>query len=637
MTILVTGGAGFIGANFVIDWLAHSDETVINLDKLTYAGSLENLASLKDNKHHHFVQGDICDADLVVQLIEKHQPRAIVHFAAESHVDRSISGPEAFVQTNIVGTFRLLEAAKNHWHSLQGEEKSAFRFLHVSTDEVYGTLGLDDPAFSETNPHEPNSPYSASKAASDHMVRAYFHTYGLPVLTSNCSNNYGPLQFPEKLIPLVMQRALSGQDIPIYGDGKQIRDWLYVLDHCEAIRTVLASGKMGETYNIGGNSEKTNLEVVNTLCEKLDQISPKTDGSSYKQQITFVADRPGHDRRYAINAEKIRTQLGWQAKQTFEKGIEKTINWYLDNSAWLSSILNRTNEKTILLLGANGQLGRALKTKLAALGKVISYDRQQMDLQNHNALRALIQTSKPSYIVNAAAYTAVDKAEQQQDLAKAVNVDAVAVLAEEAKNINAILVHYSTDYVFDGKKPGPYIESDKASPMNVYGATKLAGERAIEASGCKHLIFRTSWVYSENGHNFVKTVLRIADEHEELKMVADQVGAPTSADLIASVTCQALKTLMSSGNPGEYLGSYNLVAAGNTNWCEFAKYILEVAAKDKCVLSVSSSDFKSAAARPKNSCLDTTKLKNKFGITLPAWQRDVKTIVQTLVNEVVDA
>lgn len=338
MTILVTGSAGFIGANFVLDWLAVADEPVISLDKLTYAGNLANLKSLESDSRHRFVQGDITDKQQLAGLLQKHRPRAIINFAAESHVDRSIDGPEEFVQTNVVGTFRLLEAALGYYRSLSEDEASAFRFLHVSTDEVYGSLEPTDPAFCEEKKYEPNSPYSASKAASDHFVRAYHHTYGLPVLTTNCSNNYGPYHFPEKLIPLVIHNALSGMPLPIYGDGQQVRDWLYVKDHCAAIRRVLEAGTPGETYNVGGCNEKTNLQVVTTLCDILDQESPRADGQSYREAIVFIKDRPGHDRRYAVDASKIHRELGWSPAETFETGIRKTVRWYLDNQDWVNHI-----------------------------------------------------------------------------------------------------------------------------------------------------------------------------------------------------------------------------------------------------------------------------------------------------------
>ena len=336
--ILVTGGAGFIGSNFVLDWLAGSDEPVVNLDALTYAGNLENLASLAGDPRHHFVHGSIDDGTLLTRLLSEHQPRAVVNFAAESHVDRSIHGPEAFIQTNIVGSFRLLEAVRAYWGSLSEPARSSFRLLHVSTDEVYGSLDKADPAFTELNRYEPNSPYSASKAASDHLVRAYHHTFGLPVLTTNCSNNYGPYHFPEKLIPLCIHNALAGKPLPIYGDGQQIRDWLYVRDHCSAIRTVLHGGRVGETYNVGGWNERANLDVVKTLCTILDELSPRADGASYTTQITFVTDRPGHDRRYAIDARKLERELGWKPEETFETGIRKTVAWYLAHQQWVKNV-----------------------------------------------------------------------------------------------------------------------------------------------------------------------------------------------------------------------------------------------------------------------------------------------------------
>jgi dTDP-glucose 4,6-dehydratase len=336
--ILVTGGAGFIGANFVLDWLAQSDEPVVNLDKLTYAGNLETLTSLQGDARHVFVQGDIGDAALVARLLSEHRPRAVINFAAESHVDRSIHGPEDFIQTNIVGTFHLLESVRAYWGGLESAERDLFRLLHVSTDEVYGSLAKTDPAFTETHRYEPNSPYSASKAASDHLVRAYHHTYGLPVLTTNCSNNYGPFHFPEKLIPLMIVNALAGKALPVYGDGMQVRDWLYVKDHCSAIRRVLEAGRLGETYNVGGWNEKPNIEIVNTVCALLDELRPRPDGKPYAGQISYVKDRPGHDRRYAIDARKLEAELGWKPAETFESGIRKTVLWYLANPDWVAHV-----------------------------------------------------------------------------------------------------------------------------------------------------------------------------------------------------------------------------------------------------------------------------------------------------------
>lgn len=339
--ILVTGGAGFIGANFVLDWRTSERAPVVTLDKLTYAGNIHNLATLEKDERHSFVRGDIGDVDLVKSLLSKTRPRAIVNFAAESHVDRSIHGPEDFITTNIVGTFRLLQSALQYWSELPPPEKEAFRFVHVSTDEVYGSLTSESEPFCESSPYSPNSPYSASKAASDHLVRAWHHTYGLPVLVTNCSNNYGPYQFPEKLIPLMIHHALAGKPLPVYGDGLQIRDWLYVSDHCAAIRAVLQRGQPGHTYAVGGNSEKSNLDVVHAICDILDRESPSANGS-YRKLIAFVTDRPGHDRRYAINASKIRETIGWQPRETFESGLEKTVRWYLDNSAWTERIVTES-------------------------------------------------------------------------------------------------------------------------------------------------------------------------------------------------------------------------------------------------------------------------------------------------------
>ena len=338
--IVVTGGAGFIGANFVLNWLRQEDaDSVVNVDKLTYAGNRKTLASLDGDVRHVFSQTDICDRAALDQILQTYRPRAVVHFAAESHVDRSIHGPADFIQTNIVGTFTLLEAAKAYWQTLEGDARASFRFLHVSTDEVFGSLGPTDPQFSETTPYQPNSPYSASKAASDHLVRAYHHTYGLPVVTTNCSNNYGPYHFPEKLIPLVITNALAGKPLPVYGDGQNVRDWLYVGDHCAAIREVLARGRLGETYNVGGWNEKTNLDVVHTICDLLDEMQPKAAGS-YRDQIIFVKDRPGHDRRYAIDARKLERELGWKPAETFETGLRKTVRWYLDNQAWVQDVVS---------------------------------------------------------------------------------------------------------------------------------------------------------------------------------------------------------------------------------------------------------------------------------------------------------
>ena len=340
MTILVTGAAGFIGSNFVLDWLTQSTEEVVSLDLLTYAGNLENLSSLNNNPHHHFIKGNIGDRDLVCNLLKKYQIRAVLNLAAESHVDRSIHESKDFIETNIIGTYNLLESARSYWNDLDQNLKQDFRFLHISSDEVYGSLDLTDPPSNESDPYKPNSPYSASKAASDHLVRAWFQTYTLPVLTVKSANNYGPYQLPEKLIPLCILNALEGKPLPIYGDGQQIRDWLYVKDHCSAIREILKQGQIGESYNVGGSNEKTNLEVVKTVCIILDELKPKSDGKSYFDQITFVKDRPGHDRRYAIDASKLECDLGWRPQENFETGLRKTVLWYLENDAWMNNVVS---------------------------------------------------------------------------------------------------------------------------------------------------------------------------------------------------------------------------------------------------------------------------------------------------------
>lgn len=354
--ILVTGGAGFIGSNFVLDWLAAASGPVVNLDKLTYAGNLANLASVETNPSYTFVRGDICDPQLVAALLREHRPRAVIHFAAESHVDRSIAGPEAFLRTNIDGTFTLLQAARGYYDSLKGEERERFRFLHVSTDEVYGTLTPTDPAFQEETPYAPNSPYAASKAASDHLARAWVHTYGLPAIITNCSNNYGPYQFPEKLIPLMISNAVQGKALPVYGDGQQVRDWLYVGDHCRALRAVLERGRVGETYNVGGGNQRSNLDVVTTLCALLDELVPQSKFKPHRELVQYVTDRPGHDRRYAIDARKLEAELEWRANESFETGLRKTVEWYLANSAWVEGVTSGAYQQWV----AQNYSGRAI-------------------------------------------------------------------------------------------------------------------------------------------------------------------------------------------------------------------------------------------------------------------------------------
>ena len=579
-------------------------------------------------------------------LFATHKPRAVVHFAAESHVDRSIHGPGDFIRTNVNGTFTLLEAARAHWSGLPADEKAAFRFLHVSTDEVYGTLAHDDPAFCETDTYEPNSPYSASKAASDHLVRAWHHTYGLPTLTTNCSNNYGPYHFPEKLIPLMIVNALAGKPLPVYGDGQQVRDWLYVKDHCAAIREVLARGRVGETYNVGGWNEKPNLEIVHTVCGLLDEMRGHADGP-YARLVTHVTDRPGHDRRYAIDARKIERELGWRPAETFETGLRKTVRWYLDNAAWVEARPDRRlppvavgqlrqapGVTRILLLGKNGQVGWELQRSLAVLGEVVAVDFDsapplRADFSEPESLAALVRSVRPDLIVNAAAHTAVDKAESEPELAFAINATAVGVLAREAAASGAWLVHYSTDYVFDGSGSEAWSEHSPTGPLSVYGGSKLEGEELVRRSGCRHLIFRTSWVYAARGGNFAKTMLRLARTRDALDVIDDQIGAPTGADLLADVTAHALRAVATKP---ELAGTYHVVASGETSWHGYASHVIEFARARGDAITVGAdairpiptSAYPLPAERPKNSRLDTTKFRSAFGLALPSWRSGVE-------------
>ena len=652
--ILVTGGAGFIGANFVLDWMARDAEPVVNLDALTYAGNLESLKSLAGDRRHVFVQGDIRDRSLLESLLAEHQPRAIVHLAAESHVDRSIHGPGEFIKTNVEGTYTLLETACAYWNGLDRDRKAAFRFHHVSTDEVYGSLRPDQPPFTEANLYEPNSPYSATKAASDHLVRAWHHTYGLPVVTTNCSNNYGPYQFPEKLIPLMIVNALAGKPLPVYGDGQQVRDWLYVKDHCAAIREVLARGRPGQTYNIGGWNEKPNIDIVRTVCALLDTLRPDPAGS-HARLITHVADRPGHDRRYAIDARKMekraRLAAGRNVRDRHRKDgalVSRPSAVGLARAKRLLSRLGRAQlwrenrRMKILLFGKDGQVGWELQRALAPLGVVIPLGRSgnagtPVDLTDTAALVAAVRAIEPQAIVNAAAYTAVDKAEGDAERAHAINAAAPAVLAREAAALNAWLVHYSSDYVFDGSGSKPWSEQDPAKPLNVYGRTKLEGEQAVRDIAPRHLILRTSWVYGVRGSNFIRTMLALAQERDRLTVIDDQHGAPTGAELLADLTALALRTAI--GNAA-VAGTYHAVASGETTWYGYARHVVEYAraaglpvkVPAQRVEPVPTSAFPTAARRPLNSRMDTRKLRDTFGLALPDWRAGV----DRMLNEVVD-
>jgi dTDP-glucose 4,6-dehydratase len=557
--ILVTGGAGFIGSNFVLDWLAQSDEPVVNLDALTYAGNTENLASLAGDSRHVFVRGDICDRELVDRLFAEHRPRAVVHFAAESHVDRSIHGPAEFIRTNVQGTFTLLEAARKHWSALTAADRTAFRFLHVSTDEVYGSLARDEPAFRESDTYEPNSPYSASKAASDHLVRAWHHTYGLPVLTTNCSNNYGPFHFPEKLIPLLIVNALAGK--PLAGLRRRPAGARLALRQGPLRRDPRGAGARSRRRDLQRRRLEREAEPRDRPCGV--PAARRAEGASRRPVRAPRHARhrsPGHDRRYAIDASKIERELGWRPAETFESGLRKTVRWYLDNAAWVERVQNGAYREwvstqlrlvdavKILLLGKNGQVGWELQRSLAVLGDVVAVDVDsappwRLDFMDQDALRALVAAAAPDLIVNAAAHTAVDKAEAEPELVRVINATAVGTLAREAAARGAWLVHYSTDYVFDGSGSAPWTEQSVPAPLSVYGRTKAEGEELIRQSRCRHLIFRTSWVYAARGENFAKTILRLARSRDSLSVIDDQIGAPTGAELLADVTAIAARAV----------------------------------------------------------------------------------------------
>ena len=542
-----------------------------------------------------FVHGDICDRALLDRLFAEHRPRAVVHFAAESHVDRSIHGPAAFIQTNVEGTFTLLEAARAHWPTLDGGRRR--RRSASSTSRPTRSTARSRRATRRsprTDIYEPNSPYSASKAASDHLVRAWHHTYGLPVLTTNCSNNYGPFHFPEKLIPLMIVNALAGKPLPVYGDGQQVRDWLYVKDHCAAIRAVLARGRVGETYNVGGWNEKPNIEIVHTVCALLDELRPDPAGS-YSRLITHVTDRPGHDRRYAIDARKIERELGWKPAETFETGIRKTVRWYLDHADWVARVQSgayrdwvatnyaeRAPRVKILLLGKNGQVGWELQRALAPLGDVVALGFDSPApltadfsparvARRHGARRGAAdhrQRRRP--------HRRRPRREPSPSSRALVNADgARPCWRAEAKRGGAWLLHYSTDYVFDGSGSAPWMEDSPTGPLSVYGATKLEGEEAIRASGCRHLILRTSWVYAARGGNFAKTMLKLANERDKLRVIDDQIGAPTGADLLADITAHAAHGARSA--PSRSPGTYHAVAAGETSWHGYARHVIDFA------------------------------------------------------------
>ena len=643
--VFVTGGAGFIGANFVLDWLAQSDEPVLNLDALTYAGNLESLASLRGDPRHVFVQGDIADRALLDRLYAEHRPRAVVHFAAESHVDRSIHGPGAFIRTNVEGTFTLLEATRAYWSALPEDERAAFRFHHVSTDEVYGSLGADDPAFTETHPYEPNSPYSASKAASDHLVRAWHHTYGLPVVTTNCSNNYGPFHFPEKLIPLVIVNALAGKPLPVYGDGMNVRDWLYVGDHCAAIREVLAARQGRRDLQRRRLERDAQHRDRAHRLRAARRVPPRPGGQPrppHHLRQGPPRPRPPLRHRRAQARARARLEAGRDLRHRHPQDGALVPRPRRLGGARAERRLPRLGRRQlrgagrrmrVLLLGAGGQVGWELQRSLSTLGELVALGRGDEgglcgDLSRPEALAATVRAVAPGLIVNAAAYTAVDRAESEPGLARTVNAEAPGVLAREARAAGAWLVHYSTDYVFDGSGDAPWVEDAPTAPLSVYGRTKLDGEEEIRASGCRHLILRTSWVYAARGGNFAKTMLRLAAERDRLTVVADQFGAPTGAELLADLTAHAVRAAV---REPALSGTYHAAAAGETSWHGYACHVIEQArhagrrlkVAPAAIEPVPSSAFPTPARRPANSRLDTGRLRAAFGVCLPPWQQGV--------------
>eukprot|EP00435_Cladocopium_sp_Y103_P077770 s1_g1509.t1 len=551
-----------------------------------------------------------------------------MHLAAESHVDRSIDGPSDFISTNIHGTYTLLEAVRRYWNTLSAPAQDAFRFHHVSTDEVFGSLGPTG-AFSETTPYAPNSPYSASKASSDHLARAWHHTYGLPVVTSNCSNNYGPYQFPEKLIPLMILNILQDKALPVYGTGMNVRDWLYVDDHAKGLLCVATQGTPGECYNIGGSEEHTNIDIVRRLCTLMDELAPSQHGS-HERLITYVEDRPGHDARYAVDSSKIQNELGWRPDESFESGLRK--------SAWAGRDHMTSSQKPkVLVVGCNGQVGRELLDRAAAHSlRASGLDLPEIDITDETSVRSALAADAPDLIVNAAAYTAVDKAESESTVARAVNETGPKVLAEAAGRIGVPLFHISTDYVFDGQKHGPYEETDPVAPLGVYGVTKAAGDEAVRASLDTHIILRTAWVYSPHGGNFVKTMLRLAGERDELSVVGDQHGCPTAAGDVAD----ALLTIASRffADPesmhGRW-GTYHFCSGPATTWHGFAEAIMQGAASRGSpsipVRKIPTTDYPTPAKRPANSVLDCAKIERSFDITPRPWPDALDETLQLLL------
>jgi len=650
-TILVTGGAGFIGSAFIRQCLRQTQARVINVDKLTYAASRQALAEVEGDPRYSFEQIDICHSAELRRVFAEHRPDAVVHLAAESHVDRSIDGPAAFIETNVVGSYTLLEAALDYWRGLEPAQRERFRLLHVSTDEVFGALG-DAGRFTEASPYRPSSPYSASKAAADHLARAWHLTYGLPVIVSNCTNNYGPYQLPEKLIPLMIISGLLGQTLPVYGQGENVRDWIHVDDHVEALWAILTRGSPGESYGVGAGCELRNLELVERICDLLDELAPRPDEAPRRALIELVADRPGHDHRYAIDASRLREELGWAPTRAFDAGLRATAAWYLERRDWWQPLFERTvaggrlglgaasrstgsRRKTgdagLLVLGAGGQIGTALVAATArAELPCTGLTRAELDITRPADVRAAVAERRWALVVNAAAYTGVDRAEAEPEAAHAVNADGARWVAEACAAAGVPLLHLSSDYVFDGATRAAYREDDPIDPLGVYGASKAAGERAVREALVQHVILRTSWVFSPMGHNFVRTML--AADGDELEVVDDQFGCPTAADDVAAAVLTVFPQLATGRH-----GTYHYCGAGVTSWYDlaheiFAQRARQTGASRPTLRPVTSDQRPRPARRPARSALDCSRAVLHFGLQQRPWREALADVLETILK-----
>ena len=638
---LVTGGAGFIGS-CVVRWLVAAGEEVMVLDALTYAGHRESLGPALDAPNYAFRLADIRDGQAVRRVFAETQPDAVIHLAAESHVDRSIDSPMDFVATNVQGTVTLLQAATEYWHGLGPRAQEAFRFLHVSTDEVYGSLGTTG-VFTEATPYRPNSPYSASKAASDHFVRAWHRTFGLPVLISHCSNNYGPYQMPEKLIPVTILAALEGRPIPVYGDGKNVRDWLFVEDHARALELIVRKGEPGQIYNVGADAETANIDMVRAICGWMDELIPDSPYRPHVGLVTFVADRPGHDRRYAIDSSRVRHELGWRPALDLHEGLGRTVRWYLENRWWWQATREggfedgrrqgvgvtattrggtEAKRPKVLLLGPNGQLGHDILYTHAQAGEPFELHpigRDRLDVSSPKAIKWILGGMDYDVLVNATAYNLVDKAEDNTTLAFDINTRAVATMADACADNGARFFHVSTDYVFggDAARTRPLREDDPTAPVNVYGTSKALGEALARLACNDTVILRVASLFgttgaSGKGGNFVETMIRLGREKGALRVVDDQTMSPTATADVARVL---LRMLAEGCAPG----LYHVVNGGSATWFEFAREIVRLAGVETAVTPCSSEEYPTRAARPRYSVLDNAKISPAFG-TMPPWQ-----------------